>query len=98
MAYYFSVNIKINDENEYQKYLEKADGVFSKFGGEYLAVDTNPKIVEGEWKYSRAVLIKFNSKNDFEDWYYSDSYQQILKHRLAASDCDSILLKGADRN
>jgi uncharacterized protein (DUF1330 family) len=32
----------------------------------------------------------------FEDWYYSDDYQAILKHSLKASDCDTILVEGVD--
>ncbi|MCB0731797.1 MAG: DUF1330 domain-containing protein, partial [Ignavibacteriae bacterium] len=31
MNYYFIANIKINDENEYKKYLEKVDDIFEKY-------------------------------------------------------------------
>jgi uncharacterized protein (DUF1330 family) len=41
-------------------------------------------------------LIKFNSKEEFEEWYYSEDYQKILKHRLNAAECDTILLEGID--
>lgn len=94
MSYYFVVNIRIKDELEYQNYLDKVDEVFSKFNGKYLAADDNPKIIEGSWDYTRAVLIEFPTKQDFEKWYYSIEYQEILKHRLKASDCDGILVKG----
>jgi uncharacterized protein (DUF1330 family) len=52
--------------------------------------------LEGEWNYTKSVIIKFNSKEDFEDWYYSDDYQKILKYRLNASNSDTILLEGID--
>jgi len=39
-------------------------------------------------------LIRFNNKNDFDEWYNSKDYQDILKHRLKAADCDTILVKG----
>ena len=94
MAYYFTAQIKINDENEYQKYIDRVDEIFSKFNGKYLAVDDSPKIIEGSWNYTRSVLIEFQTKNDFEKWYYSEEYQKILKHRLNAAECDSILIKG----
>ena len=96
MSYYFVANIKIKDDNEYQKYIDKADAVFKNYKGEYLTVDNSPIKLEGKWNYSRNVLIKFESKSDFEEWYNSDEYQQILKHRLKAADCDSILVKGLD--
>lgn len=97
MAYYFIANIKINDTKEYQKYINGADEVFSKYNGEYLAVDDNPSQIEGNWNYTRAVLIKFESKDDFENWYNSKDYKAILKYRLNAADCDSILVKGKNK-
>ncbi len=96
MKYYFLAQIRINDEEEYQKYLDQAGHVFSRFNGEYLAVDNAPQLLEGSWDHTRAVLIRFGSKKDFESWYYSEEYQEILKFRLAASDCDTILVQGLE--
>ncbi len=50
MCHYFIANIKIKDEDEYTKYLNKADEMFSKYNGKYLAVDSKPIILEGNWK------------------------------------------------
>ncbi len=97
MSYYFIAQIRINDPEEYQKYLDHAGEVFAKFNGEYLAVDSHPQLLEGNWDYSRSVLIRFDSREDFERWYHSDDYQQILKHRLKAADCDTILVQGMVR-
>ena len=96
MSYYFFAQIKINDKAEYQKYIDKAGDIFMKYNGEYLSVDNEPDILEGKWDYSRAVLIAFKSKEDFDAWYNSDEYKEILTHRLNAADCDSILIKGLD--
>ena len=94
MKYYFVANIKIQDQKEYQKYLEKADAVFSKYNGKYIAVDSSPLRIEGKWDYSKSVIIEFKTKKDFEDWYFSEEYQKILKFRLNAANCDSILIEG----
>ncbi len=94
MSYYFLAHIKINDEKEYQKYLDRADEVFARYKGTYLVVDKSPEILEGEWGYNRAVVIQFESREDFTEWYNSENYQEILKFRLNAADCDSILVKG----
>lgn len=96
MIHYFVAQIKIHNQDEYEKYLDKFDDIFSRYKGEYLAIDESPALLEGEWNYTKSVLIKFNSKKDFEDWYYSDDYQKILKHRLNASKCDTILLEGLE--
>jgi uncharacterized protein (DUF1330 family) len=96
MSYYFIAQIKINDTAEYNKYVEKSGDIFKKYKGEYLAVDNHPGILEGSWNYTRTVLIKFSSLNDFNDWYNSKDYQDILKYRLKAADCDSIVIRGID--
>ncbi|MBK7625775.1 MAG: DUF1330 domain-containing protein [Bacteroidales bacterium] len=96
MEYYFIANIRINNPEEYQKYLDKVDEVSEMYDIEYLAVDEAPQILEGNWKYTKSVLIKFSSKEEFERWYYSREYQDILKHRLRSADCDTILVKGLE--
>ena len=58
MTYYFVANIKINNPADYERYLEQVDEIFSKYKGEYLAVDPDPTILEGKWDYT-----KFFKKN-----------------------------------
>jgi len=90
---YFIANIRIDNEDEYLKYIECVDDVFSKFNGKYLKVDNNPVILEGEWEYSRLVLIEFPDKDSLNKWYFSDEYQAILKHRLVGAKCDSLMVE-----
>jgi uncharacterized protein (DUF1330 family) len=97
MDYYFIANIRIRDEKEYQLYLDEADDIFKRYKGEYLSVDNNPVILEGNWDYTRTVLIKFSSRSDFNAWYNSEAYQKILRHRLNAADCDSLLVEGLEK-
>ena len=96
MTHYFVAQIRINDPAEYEKYLERFDEIFSRYNGEYLAIDESPTLLEGNWDYTKSVLIKFGSKKEFEEWYYSEEYQAILKHRLNAAKCDTILIQGVD--
>ncbi len=94
MSAYFVANISIHDKQEYDKYLASVDDVFLKFNGKYLAVDEHPCVLEGEWDYTKAVLIEFPSEKELREWYESEDYQQIVKHRLQGARCDSILVHG----
>jgi uncharacterized protein (DUF1330 family) len=96
MTHYFVAQISIHDHEEYQNYLDGFDDIFSKYDGEFLAIDETPQILEGSWSYTKSVIIKFRSKEDFNKWYYSPEYQRILKYRLNAAKCDTILLEGLD--
>ena len=93
MSVYFMANILIGDDQDYQLYLDRSEEVFARYKGSYLAVDNKPEVLEGDWSYSRAVLIRFDKKEDFDAWYRSDEYQEILQYRLSASKCDSILIQ-----
>ena len=92
MSAYFAANIKIQNEAEYKEYLADVDNVFSKINGKYLTVDEKPTVLEGEWEYSRFVLIEFPDKESLEKWYFSEDYQRILKHRLAGAICDTTIV------
>ena len=94
MSVYFVTQICIDDFVEYEKYLERCDEVFGRYGGEYLAVDENPDLLEGDWPYTKTVLIRFPDEMEFRRWYDSSEYQNILKHRLRAAKCNTVLIKG----
>lgn len=92
---YFVAQITIRDRSEYEKYLEACDRVCARFNGEYLAVDSAPQVLEGEWSHERLVIIGFPCAEDLEKWYYSPEYQEILRFRLAGARCDSLLVRGS---
>jgi uncharacterized protein (DUF1330 family) len=94
MSCYFIANININDCELYNKYLSKAGSIFEKFNGKYLAVDNNPLVMEGNHTYARLVVIEFPDKDAFYVWYNSDAYQEILKYRTEAAECDAVLVQG----
>lgn len=94
MAYYFIVSIAIHDEAEYQRYIDQCDAVFAKYKGKYLAVDNAFEVIEGSSDGTRKVIIRFDTKEDFDSWYYSEDYQAILTHRLGGATCNAVLVKG----
>jgi uncharacterized protein (DUF1330 family) len=94
MSCYFIARIKIKDKTSYEAYRKKAGDMVRKHKGTYLAVDDAPKILEGKEGSSRLVLIRFDHEKDFQAWYESPEYQEILKIRLSAADCNAVLLHG----
>jgi uncharacterized protein (DUF1330 family) len=94
MSHYFIAQINIKDPKEYQKYIDKAGDIFKKYHGKYLVLDDMPVVLEGSWNCNRIVVIKFNNQKSFNAWYNSKEYQEILKYRLSAAECTTILAKG----
>jgi uncharacterized protein (DUF1330 family) len=85
MSCYFIAQLSINDEDEYQKYLNGFDTIFKKFDGKVITVEENPIVLEGDWDYSRLVIIRFTNEYEAKRWYHSPEYQSLLQHRLNAS-------------
>lgn len=85
MSYYFVAQIKIKDTAEYAKYEAGFLEIFAKYEGEALVVDNDPSVVEGDWDFTRMVVLRFPNRDLAESWYKSEAYQKLMRHRLNAS-------------
>jgi len=59
--------------------------IFCRYSGKLLAVDEAPTVKEGNWPYTRTVLIEFPTAEAFDAWFNSQEYQALAEHRHAAS-------------
>ncbi len=94
MAVYLIAQIEIRDREEYGKYESGFIEIFSKYGGEILAVNEAPEVLEGQWPFTRTVVIRFDSKDEAHRWYYSPEYQALAAHRHRASAGNIVLVDG----
>ena len=53
-----------------------------------LAFGPVVETLEGEWHGTQTVLLEFESVEAAKEWYQSDAYQEALKLRQAAADCN----------
>ncbi|MFC1481059.1 DUF1330 domain-containing protein [Candidatus Neomarinimicrobiota bacterium] len=96
MSSYFIAQINIIDPELYNEYLAGFDQVFAKYKGEVIIVDDNPIVLEGEWSFTRIVVIRFPSTDEAKRWYESSEYQLLAQYRHQASKADIILAKELD--
>jgi uncharacterized protein (DUF1330 family) len=94
MTHYVIAQINIDDRQAYAKYEAGVMEVFEKFEGTMLAVDEDPKLLEGSWPYTRTVLISFPSEAQALNWYQSDDYQALAQHRFNSSSANVSVIKG----
>lgn len=75
-------------------------GEYAKLASQTMATATvlafGPVVetLEGEWHGTQTVLLEFESVEAAKEWYNSDAYQEALKLRLAAADCNGAILTG----
>lgn len=96
MPVYVLASIRVEDPEEYGKYQAGFAEVFAEFGGELLAVSDEPEVIEGEWPYTRAVVLRFPDAGEARRWYESPGYQEIASHRWRGSTGCVIALEGPD--
>lgn len=96
MSAYFIARITIHDPSGYERYLEGFDAAFAGRGGEVLAVDDVPVLLEGTWPCTRTVLIRFPDLAAARAWYDSPAYQSLARIRHGAADADIVLVEGGD--
>lgn len=94
MAVYCLALLTISDRERYGAYERGFMATFATSGGRFLAVEEAPRIKEGDWPYSRTVLIEFPDVGRFEAWYHSPAYQALAQHRFASSSASLVMLRG----
>ena len=81
MPVYIVASIRITDRTEYDKYQAGFMDIFAKYRGELLGVSDAPQVIEGEWPFTRAVLLRFPDDAEARRWYESPEYQKLSQHR-----------------
>ena len=96
MSSYFIAQIKVHDQEEYDKYLAGYDEVFARYQGKVIVVDDDPTVLEGEWPYTRTIVIRFPNETAVRRWYDSPEYQMLVQHRHKGSQADIIIVQGRE--
>jgi uncharacterized protein (DUF1330 family) len=94
MSVYLIGQIEIHEREEYGKYQEGFLEIFSKYNGEVLVVEENHAVIEGEWPFTRTVVIRFPDENEAKRWYNSSEYQKLAEHRFRASNANIVMVNG----
>ncbi|HZU30837.1 MAG TPA: DUF1330 domain-containing protein [Candidatus Angelobacter sp.] len=91
---YVLAQFSIHDRESYQRYAALFIRTLKPFKGNLLAADEQPRIMEGDWKFHKAVLLSFPDQAALEGWYNSTEYQSIVQDRLASTQGCVLMLKG----
>ena len=98
MSAYVVAQIRIDDPEEYQKYLDGFLPSFELHGGELLATSQNETtVVEGEWMYPCTVILRFPTLAAARNWYNDPDYTALIVHRHRAARTNLVMVEGFDR-
>ena len=93
---YMIVNLKINNPDEYRIYEKGFFPFLKKHNGSFITFDDSPECLEGEkpQQFDRVILFSFPTEQDADNWWNDDGYQELSKHRRAATEIILQKVKG----
>jgi uncharacterized protein (DUF1330 family) len=93
---YMIVNLKINDPDQYRVYEKGFFQFLKKHNGSFITFDDSPECLEGEQptQFDRVIIFSFPSEQDANNWWNDDGYQELSKHRRAATEITLQKVKG----
>jgi uncharacterized protein (DUF1330 family) len=80
MSAFLFLEIDWHDPARATKYRELLGPTLDRFGGRTL-VANEPRILEGDWKPRRVVIIEFPTMDALLSWYKSDEYAPLIRIR-----------------
>jgi uncharacterized protein (DUF1330 family) len=75
MPAYMIVNIDVKDSVGYGEYSAKVPALIRKYGGDALVVGGQFQVVEGNWKPTRIIVIRFRDMAAIPRFYDDPDYQ-----------------------
>ncbi len=78
--------IKVTDPDKFGEYRGGVVATVEAFGGKYLAMGGETRVMEGAYTPTTPVIIQFPTMDAALGWYNSKEYAPLLKLRLDASE------------
>ncbi len=79
-------DIDVRDAAAYARYRTANPEIVRKFGGRYLAVGGEVRVLEGDWLPRRTVIIEFPDIAAIQAFYESPEYAEIRGIRWQSAD------------
>ncbi|MBK8840437.1 MAG: DUF1330 domain-containing protein [Hyphomonadaceae bacterium] len=90
---YLIANLVVKDPAEYRLYEKGFFPLLKRHGGEFVTYDDAPLTFEGESpRPGRVIIFRFPSEADAKRWYADADYQELSKHRRAATQLEFLTM------
>jgi uncharacterized protein (DUF1330 family) len=94
MSAYVIANVDTSDPGRYEEYKVMAQETIARFGGRYLARGGRMRLVEGDWRLTRVVVLEFDSFDTAVAWWESEMYAPAKALRQSLSTTDMVIVDG----
>ncbi len=95
-AAYVISQVEVIDPEAYERYKAGTPAAVAAYGGEFVVRGGNVEVLEGEPPLGRVIMTKFPSMEQALAFYHSEEYADLLKIRLASTECRRFIVEGVD--
>ena len=92
-AYVVFTRTKTIDQKELEKYWTGIQGTMKRHPIEVLVAYGKHEVLEGD-PIEGIVIAKFPNAKAAKDWYYSEAYQRVAKHRKDGAIYHGLIVEG----
>jgi uncharacterized protein (DUF1330 family) len=87
MAALVIVDIDVVDPVRYEEYKKQAEATVAAYGGRYVVRGGAARVLEGDWRTNRLVVLEFPSVERASEWWGSEEYRapKALRQETARS-------------
>jgi uncharacterized protein (DUF1330 family) len=89
---YLVVTMKVNDMEQYKKYMAEAPASVAAFGGEYIVRGGRHEALEGDWMPARLALLRFPSYEKAKAFYDDAQYKKTRELRKGTTEYFNMVL------
>ena len=97
---YLVFEIEVTNHEGYEAYRTEARKALDEIGGGgrllirggTLFPNAITETIEGDWMPQRFVVVEFPSREAAQEYYFSDTYQRVLKMRQASSNARALMI------
>ena len=81
MAAYLISDVEITNPEAFREYQTRVSATIELYGGRYVARGGVLRVLEGDYRPTRLILIEFPTVEHAQKWYESPEYREILPLR-----------------
>lgn len=92
MSAYMIVYARLHDMTRFADYVAAVGPLIAEYGGAPIARGSDPVRLEGDWNWTTAGIVRFQSLADAEAFWHSEDYAAVKALRDGIADFEVILL------
>ena len=96
MPAFLIADIDVKDADVYQDYRSANPDIVNQFGGRYVALGGEVKVLEGDWHPNRTVIIEFPDMAALMAFYSSEEYVALREIRWRSAESRLVAIETLD--